>query len=341
MRAAVVERYGPPEVAVTREIAEPTIGANDVLVEVVAAAVSSGDARIRGARFPPGFRWFARPALGVRGPRRSVLGGTFSGRVVAIGDKVTTVRVGDDVCGMTGIKMGTHAQFVVVPAAKAVSVPDGVTHDDAAGVLFGGTTAHHFLYRKAEVRSGESVLVIGAAGAVGTNAVQLAARVGAHVSGVCSAANAELVARLGAEVTIDYRQTDVAAASQRYDVVVDTVGDINSAGARALLNPGGRAALIAAGLRDTILARGPIVTGTSGEQPETISELLALVAAGELVVVHDAAFDLDDIAEAYRRVDTGHKVGNVIVHPTAQRPNGPLARWPHSEAPVVGVTRRE
>lgn len=314
MRAAVVDRYGPPEVARVVEVPDPAPGAGDVLVRVAAAAVTSGDARIRGARFPAGFGPFARLGLGLTRPRRRVLGLCFSGVVEAVGRDVTGVAVGDEVAGMSGARMGAHAELVAVPAGRVVTKPAGVGHEAAAGVLFGGTTALFFL-RQAGLRAGASVLVAGASGAVGTNLVQLAKHLGAMVTAVTSGANAALVERLGADRVIDYTATDLTTVPDRFDVVVDAVGSLGITGGRRLLAPGGVLVLGVAGLGETLRARGNVRAGAAPERAEDFAELLALVASGELEVVLDEAVPLTDIATAYRRVDSGRKVGNVVVRP--------------------------
>lgn len=315
MRAAVAEKYGPPEVVRVQEVALPEPKANEVLVRVVAAAVTSGDARIRGARFPTGFGALARLAFGVTRPRRPVLGGAFSGVVVATGSAVTGVEPGDEVCGMSGTKLGAHAEFLAVARSRVVSKPSPVSHEQAAGVLFGGTTALHFLRDKATIEPGATVLVNGASGAVGTNAVQLARHYGATVTGVASAPNRALVEQLGAADVIDHTQVDVASIDRRFDVVLDTVGNLTIDSGRRLLKEDGVLLLVAAGLADTLRARGNVKAGPSKERAAEFALLLELVAEGTLTVVIDRVYDLDGIVEAHRRVDTGHKVGNVLVRP--------------------------
>jgi NADPH:quinone reductase-like Zn-dependent oxidoreductase len=317
MRAAVVDRYGPPEVVNVREVPEPAPTAKQVLVRVRATPVTSGDARIRAARFPPGFAPFARLALGLRGPRRPVLGGVLSGVVEAVGRDVTGFAVGDEVCGMTGIRMGAHAELAVAPAKKLVRKPAGVSHDDAAALLFGATTALHYLRDRAAVQAGDTVLVNGASGAIGTSAVQLAVHLGGRVTGVTSARNAALVAELGAERTIDHTAVDVREIPDRFDVVLDAVGNLSIRSGRTLLAPGGRLALAVASLGDTIRARGQVSAGPSPERAEDFEVLLGLAASGVLRVVVEQVYELDDIVEAHRLVDTGHKVGNVLVRPSS------------------------
>jgi NADPH:quinone reductase-like Zn-dependent oxidoreductase len=315
MRAAVGDRYGPPEVVRIVEIPQPAVGADEVLVRVEAVAVTSGDARIRGARFPTGFAVPARLAFGISRPRRKILGGSFSGVVEAVGPRVTGIAAGDEVCGMTGVRMGAHAEYVAVPAKKLARKPAGVSHEQAAGLLFGGSTALFFLRDKAAVGPGMSVLVNGASGAIGTSAVQLAKHFGATVTGVTSAANAGLVTGLGADRVIDYTREDLSRIADRFDVVLDTVGNLTISSGRRLLADGGVLMLAVAGLVETVRARGDVVAGSAPERVEDFELLLELAAAGEITVVIDQVHDLGDIVEAHRRVDSGHKVGNVVVRP--------------------------
>ena len=315
MRAAVVTRYGPPEVVETRDVPVPVPRHAQVLVRVAATTVNSGDARIRGADFPPGFAAPARLAIGFSGPRHPVLGATFSGEVVDVGHGVTTLQVGTQVAGMTGFAMGAHAEYVVVDARRAVRKPLAVDHDDAAGVLFGGTTALHFLRTKAQVAPGQRVLVNGASGAVGTAAVQIARDLGARVTGVCGPDNVDLVASLGADEVVDHTRTPVTGLGARFDAVLDCVGNLTPASGRDLLAPRGTLLLAVASLWQIATARGDVVTGTAAQDPEQFLQLLDLVAQGRLTVVRDRAFDLEEIVEAHRLVDAGRKRGVCLVRP--------------------------
>lgn len=311
MRAAVVEQYGGPEVVRISTVPAPEVKAMQVLVRVRASAVTSADARIRAARFPRGFGVLGRLAFGVRRPRRGVLGGVYSGVVEQTGSGVTTLSVGDEVCGMNGLTLGTHAELVVVKAEKAVPKPASVSHADAAGILFGGTTAVHFL--RDRVHPGTRVLVNGASGAVGTAAVQLAVRAGGRVTGVCGPTNAELVRRLGATSVVDHTRESVVDSPERYDLVFDTVGTISLKDGRRLLAPGGTLLLAAADLGDTVRARGDAFARPAPDRPAEMAALLGLVATGELDVVIDRTVRLDEISEAHRVVDSGRKVGSIVV----------------------------
>jgi NADPH:quinone reductase-like Zn-dependent oxidoreductase len=312
MRAAVAQRYGGPEVVRLVDVPQPEPSRGEVLVRMRSAAVTSGDARIRAARFPRGFALPARLVLGFTGPRRPILGSTLAGVVEGAEEDFAP---GDAVCGMTGMRFGTHAEFVAVPTSRLARIPIGVSFEDAAGVLFGGTTALYFLRDKAKVAVGMSVLVIGASGAVGSNAVQLAKHFGATVTGVTSTRNVERVTELGAAKVIDYTHEPLELLRGRFDVVFDTVGALNISTGQRLLNDGGRLLLAVATLADELRARGNVVAGTAPERVADFEFLLQLAARGELKVVHDATFALSDIVAAHRRVDTGHKVGNVIVKP--------------------------
>jgi NADPH:quinone reductase-like Zn-dependent oxidoreductase len=313
MRAAVVTRYGPPEVIEVRDVPDPVAGKGQVLVRVHVAAVTSGDARIRSATFPRGFGLPGRLAFGVRRPRRPVLGSAYAGVVEAVGPGVTSFAVGDRVTGMAGLRLGAHAELLAVAADKVAALPAGVSDGDAAGALFGGTTALYFLRDRGSVAPGMSVLVNGAAGAIGTNAVQLARHFGAEVTAVCSAANAPLVTELGAARVIDYTTTDLTSIPDRFDVVLDAVGNLTIASGRRLLADGGKLLLAVGSLADTLRARGDVAAGSSKERVVDIDLLLALLEDGTLRTVIDESFPLDDIVAAHRRVDTGHKVGNVLV----------------------------
>lgn len=313
MRAAVVERYGPPEVAQVREVADPVPGKGRVLVRVHATTLNSGDARIRGCRFPRGMALPGRLALGLRGPRRTVLGVVYSGVVEEVGPDVADVSVGDEVCGMTGARMGAHAELIAARADRMTLKPASVSHEQAAAILFGGSTARHFL--RDLVGPDRRVLVNGASGAVGSAAVQIAHLAGAHVTAVCSARNVELARSLGAREVVDHASTAVLDLPATYDVVMDTVGNIDRRSGRRMLSTDGVLILVAADLADTVLARGNVRAGVSSEDPANFAWLLDRLAAGEMRAVVDRTLPLDEIAEAYRLVDSGRKVGNIVVVP--------------------------
>lgn len=219
MCAAVCTAYGDPEVLQIQELPMPIPGPNDVLIRVHASAVNSADWRLR--RPDP---WGVRLFLGLRKPRIKVLGGVFAGEVLATGAKVTRFRTGDRLFGSTLMRFGGYGEYVALPEkAVMTTMPRGFSYNDAAALTFGYLTALNFL-RKAKVAAGQSVLIVGASGSVGTAAVQLAVHFGANVTGVSSAANLELVRQQGAGRALDYNSAEYANDRTQYDVVVDTVG---------------------------------------------------------------------------------------------------------------------
>lgn len=321
MRAAVCRGYGPPDVVEIRNVPIPIAGPDDVLIRVIATSVSSGDARIRGSNFPAGFAVLARTFLGVTRPRQPILGTEVAGVVEAVGQAVTRFKPGDRVFAFTGIGMGCHAAFKVMRETGPIQLmPAGASFEDAAVLSFGGTTALYFLRDVAKVEAGERVLINGASGAVGSAAVQLARHAGAHVTGICSAANGNLVRSLGADAVIDYRTENFAARGEAWDVILDTVGSLSFTQCRPVLKPRGRLLLIAAGLGallkaplQSLFSGLKITGGTAPERLEDLAELKRLYELGAFRPVIDRCFPLEQIVDAHARVDTGRKVGNVVV----------------------------
>lgn len=315
MRAAVTGRYGAPEGVVVAEVFVPEPRVGEVLVRVAAAAVTAADSRLRAARFPSGFGVISRVAMGFRGPRVRILGNSLSGTVERVGPGVIAFSVGDEVAGMTGSRMGAHAEYAVAPVRSLAHKPAQVSHADAAGVLFGASTGLYFLRDRARLAAGESVLVNGASGAVGSASVQLARHMGASVTAVTSERNHDLAARLGATRRVDYAVTPVTELGERYDVVIDAVGNISRGDGLRLLTERGRLLLVAAGLVDTIRARGRVIAGPAPELADDMRLLLELVAAGDLDAATEVAGDLEALPDAHRTIDSGRKVGNLVVLP--------------------------
>ncbi|MBX2803882.1 MAG: NAD(P)-dependent alcohol dehydrogenase [Myxococcales bacterium] len=321
MNALVARRYGSPDVVMVREVPDPVVGPRDVVVRVHATTVSSGDARLRAARFPTGFGLLGRLLFGVFKPRRPVLGVELAGFVDAVGSEVTEHAVGDRVLAMTGDRMGAHAERCVVSVDHCVvALPDDVSFEDAVTLPFGGTTALTFLQDRAQVQPGDRVLVIGASGAVGTAAVQVARLLGAQVTGVCSAANAPLVRSLGAERVIDYATTDVFAGSEQWDVVIDTIGRASLAQCRRVATPNGRIGLVAGGLPQLLAAplltwtsRQRIGAGPAAESPAHLARLVEWLRTGAYRPVVDRRLPWQQGAEAHTRVDSQRKVGSVVL----------------------------
>jgi NADPH:quinone reductase-like Zn-dependent oxidoreductase len=320
MQAVEVTRYGDPEVLELRVVPRPKPAAGEILVRVRAASVSSGDARIRSLRMPPGMLFLGRLALGWRRPRRPVLGTDLAGEVVEIGAGVTQHRVGDAVVAFVGAAMGAHAELVRLKEEAALPMPDTLTFEQAAALPFGACTALHYLRRAAQLRAGERVLILGASGAVGAAAVQIARHDGADVTAVCSAANAALVSELGASTAIDYAHEDFTQGSARWDVVMDCVGATDYARTARVLRPGGRLLRVVCGLGGLFAAlwqgrsRGHrVIAGVSPGSVEDLRTALDLARAGALRPVIDATFPLAQIANAHARVDSGRKRGSVVL----------------------------
>jgi NADPH:quinone reductase-like Zn-dependent oxidoreductase len=328
MKAAICEAYGGPEVVRVREVARPVAKANEVLIRVHATTVSSGDARMRASRFPGGFWLPARLMLGLTRPRQPILGTELAGVIEAVGADVTRFRVGEAVFAFSGARFGGHAEFKTMKEDAALALkPTGLSFAEAAAISFGGATALHFLRTVGRVRRGERVLVNGASGAVGAAAVQLARHFGARVTGVCSAANVALVRSLGAAEAIDYNQTDFAASGERWDIIFDAVGNAPFARCRRVLADQGRLLLLAGGLGELLkapfqsLSSGrKVAGGPAPERAQDLAVLKELCESGAYRPVIGSRYPFERIAEAHALVDSGRKVGSMVVTLDAARP---------------------
>lgn len=309
MKAAVYTRYGPPEVLQVREVEKPTPKDNQILIKIHATTVTSGDCRMRQAD-PFLVRFFA----GLIRPKRTILGSDLAGEVEAIGKDVTRFKVGDQVYGGGP---STYAEYTcVIENGLRAMKPANMTFEEAAAVPFGALSALHFL-RKGNIRKGQSVLIYGASGGVGTAAVQLAKYFGADVTGVCSTANLELVMSLGADSVIDYTKEDFARPAT-YDLIFDTVGKTSFFGSMKSLKNGGvyaSALALAPILRRTwaSLTGKRVIGGIANPKTEDLAFLREVIEAGKLRSVIDRRYPLEQIAEAHRYVDRGHKKGNVVI----------------------------
>jgi NADPH:quinone reductase-like Zn-dependent oxidoreductase len=324
MKAAVYARYGPPEVVEIRDVPKPSPRSDEIRIRVHATTVASGDWRVRSMTVPAGFGLAARLAFGIAGPRQPILGTELAGVVDAVGKLVSKFRVGDEVFAFSGARMGCHAEYKCMRQDAAIAhKPPALSFDQAAALSFGGTTALDF-FRRANLKPGETVLVHGASGAVGTAAVQLAKHFGAIVTGVCSARNAELVQGCGADYVIDYASEDFTRSGIAYDVIMDNVGTAGFSRVRNSLNRNGRLLMVVAGLADISKAywaarsakNATIIAGPSSERAEDLRFLANLADAGAFVPVIDRVYPFESIVEAHRHVDSGRKRGNVVVEMT-------------------------
>ena len=317
MKAAVHTSYGPPEVARISEVEKPAAKDNEVLVKVHATTVNRTDCGLRAAE-PFVNRFFT----GLIRPRVTVLGNEFAGEVEAVGSGVTSFEVGDRVFGYNGSRFGAHAEYLAIPEDGSVAtMPANVTFEEAAP----STEGSHYalsLIRKAKIRSGQGVLVNGATGAIGSAAVQLLRRLGADVTAVCDTENVELVRGLGAGRVIDYTAEDFTKDEQTYDVVLDAVGKSSFGRCKRLLKPGG--IYLSSDLGP--LSQNPIlalITPLFGgkrvmfpiprDDQEMVRYFKGLVESGEFKPLIDRRYPLDQIVQAYRYVETGQKIGNVVI----------------------------
>jgi len=303
MRAAVCTAYGPPEVLQIRTVPDPRPRNKEVCIRLSATAVTASDCIVRGLKMRGVYRLAMRAAFGIRAPRRGIIGMIAAGEIESVGRDVTAFKPGDQVFGMDGFRAGTYAEKVCWPASSDLALrPANLTHEESASLPYGGLIASYFI-RRLKVQKGQRLLVYGASGAIGTSAVQLARHLGAEVTGVCSTANIELVQSLGATAVIDYTKDDFTQAAARYDVIFDAVGKRKSA--KAMLNAG------------AALAPGGVSMSVDDAFPRTNkSDLLVLkelAEGGAFRPVIDRRYALEEIVEAHRYVDLGHKKGNVII----------------------------
>lgn len=321
MLAYSYAKYGSPDVIAQVTVPTPRPKSNEVLVRIYATTVSAGDWRARSLTMPKGLGLMGRLVFGVNGPRKPILGTEFSGVVEAVGAEVTRFQPGDAVIGFPGASFGAHAEFITMPAGgKLVAKPENITFEEAAAIPFGATTAYDFLVNKAKLQQGETVLINGASGSVGSACVQIAKHLGAHVTAVCSGQNAEMVRGLGADRVIDYRTQNVVEMGTQYDMVVDTVGTLPWVQAKHAIRDGGKMVLIAGITSDMVLgglkaclAGKKMVSGVASEHRDILEAVVKLAAQGVLQPVIDRRYAFDELKAAHAHVDAGHKKGNVVV----------------------------
>jgi len=320
VKAIVCTRYGPPEVLQLKEVSQPTLGDNDVLIKVHATTVTSGDSRMRSFKVPLSFWLPARMALGLRKPNNPILGAELAGEIESAGKDVKLFKKGDQVFAYPGHNGGAYGEYICMSEKGCLAIkPANMTFEEAAAIPFGGNTALHFL-RKGNIRSGQKVLIYGASGSVGTFAVQLARYFGAEVTGVCGTTNLELAKSLGADKVIDYTKGDFTKNGETYDVIFDAIGKSSFSGCMRSLKKEGiylhAVATPAVMLRmrlASMKSSKKLIGGTAIPDIENLIFLKELVEAGKIKPVIDRCYPLDRMAEAHRYVDRGHKKGNVVI----------------------------
>ena len=304
MKAIICTKYGPPEVLQLKEVEKPIPKENQVLIKIIATSVTASDCIIRGFKLPV-FMWIpARLALGFRKPRKSILGMVLSGIVEDIGSKVTQFQIGEKIYAHAFMRFGAYAEYICLPEKSAVTImPENLTFEEAAAIPYGGTLALYFL-QKAEIQKEQNILIYGASGAIGTLAIQIAKYYGAVVDGVCSSANLEFVKDLGADTVKDYTSKDFKLDDEKYDLIFDAVGKKKSSGLR---------------YKNALKANGKFISvddgnpGTKAVCKENLNILKDLLESKKIKSVIDKIYPIEQIVEAHRYVDKGHKKGNVII----------------------------
>lgn len=295
MKAVIYEKYGSPQVLEMREIVKPVPRENEVLIKVHATTVSAGDWRLRKAD-----PFLARLFNGLWRPKRvNILGFELAGVVEAVGKNVQDYKAGDAVFASCGLRFGAYAEYTCLPVNELIAIkPANMSFEEAATVPVGGLTALRFL-KEAGVKAGSKVMIYGSSGSVGTFALQIAKACGADVTAVCSTANSALVKMLGADRVIDYTSEELGKYGAGYDIVLDAVGKISKANAKALIKPGGRYV--------TVRSQPKAKYGN-------LQELKELIEAGKLMTVIDRRYPLEHIRDAHAYVESFRKKGNVVLN---------------------------
>jgi NADPH:quinone reductase-like Zn-dependent oxidoreductase len=320
MKAITYSRYGPPEVLEVKEVERPVPGGDDVLIRVRAAEATKSDCEMRSFRYS--VKWFWLPlriALGVRKPKRAILGGYFSGEVESVGAGVTRLEVGDQVYGSSGLRLGAYGEFVALPASYTiVPKPATMSFEEAAAVPLGGLNALHFM-RRAAVQPGESVLINGAGGSIGAYGVQIAKAMGAEVTAVDSPIKEELVRRIGADRFVDFTTEDFTDG-RTYDVIFDMVPGSDYQRCIDALNPGGR--YLAGNPRLSVMIRS-ILTNRLTDKTATfafareskgeLNELRQMIDDGRIGSIVDQTFPMEQAADAHRLVETEQRQGAIVI----------------------------
>ena len=321
MKAIVYDSYGSPDVLQIREVEAPSAASDEVLIRVHAAEVTKSDCELRSFRFP--VKWFWLPlriVMGIRKPKRAILGGYFAGVVESVGEGVTHFKKGESVFGSTGPRMGAYGTYLCLPEEATLAPrPSNMSFEEAAAVPLGGLNALHYL-RRAKIQTGESVLVNGAGGSIGTFGVQIAKAMGAEVTAVDSGIKEDMLRSIGAAHFFDYTKEDFTKSGQRYDVIFDMVAQSSYSGCVGALQPKGRYLManprVVDMLRSVVTSRftdKTVLFAFAGEKKEELLALKEMIERGEISSTVDKVFAPEEAPEAHRRVETERRLGSVVI----------------------------
>jgi len=322
MKAVVCTKYGPPDVLQLQDVEKPTPKDNEVLIKIHSATVAAADVNLRKFNYPALFWLFARLGVGLSGPRKKIAGIELAGEIEEVGKEVKNFRKGDQVFGSTEkVSSGSYAEYVCMPEDGMLTTkPANLTFEQAASVPIGGRTALFFLRDKGNIQSGQKVLINGASGSVGSYAIQLAKYFGAEVTSVCSTVNLELVKSLGADNVIDYLKEDFTKNGETYDIIFDVVNKSTFSRCKNSLKERGiylatypTMSIIFQMLWTSMVGSKKAMFGGENEKLENLVFLKELIEAGKIKPVIDRTYPLEQIVEAHRYVDKGHKKGNVVI----------------------------
>ena len=325
MKAIVCTKYGPPDVLQLKEVEKPTPKDKEVLIRIHAATVTMGDCEMRSLKFPGMLRFLMRLGFGFRGPRKrfSILGQELAGEIESVGNDVKLFKKGDPVFAASGFHFGAYAEYICLPEEGMLAIkPDNITYEEAAVVPVGGLEALHFL-REANIQKGQTVLISGASGSIGTFAIQLAKYYGAEVTGVGNPKSLEVMKSIGADNVIDYTKEEFNKNGETYDVIFDIIGkssfsscigSLNKNGIYLIANP--KMVLINREKRAAKKSDKKYISGNmdkTKERTEQLKFLKELIEAGKIKSVIDRRYPLEKTAEAHSYVEKGEKTGNVVI----------------------------